>query len=572
MEHIKKFLVLVLIIPLLFTAAGSAAETAKKVAILPFEINAPEDLSYLREGIMDMLASRISWEGKVEAIEEQQVKSALAGREGAMNEAAAREVGTTLGADYVLFGSLTVFGDSVSIDAKMIALKEERPPVSVYAQTKGMGEVIPRINDFAQDINNKIFGRGPAAVVAAPSQPRFSKAHPETIMSGPAPSTPAPRDGGSFVQLQSGREAGSDVFRSQKLSFPALGMDVGDLDGDGRPEIVVLSKSKEVIVYQWDQGRLNKRGSFQGETRDNLVWVCLVDANHDGKAEVYVSNLRGQRLASYVLEWRGDGLQKLATEIEWYFNRLTVPGKESILLGQKKNMEDIFIPGVYHLQFAGGSYQPLEGISLPRRANVFNFTQGDLDGDGKLETAFIFPGKELLYLVDDDGTGLWQSREYFGATANILEGKNPTSGTTRQPGGGGATDADEVEVFYIPSPILLVDFNNDKRLEILANRNVSQVSRILSRVRKFSDGEIQSMIWTGDDLLPQWKTRPLRGMVVSYRLADVDGDGQEELVAAAVLERGTFKQTKSMIYVYELDRVRALSGKTSAPGIVESDL
>jgi TolB-like protein len=571
MKYIRIFFVLVLVIPLLFTAAGSAAETPKKVAILPFEINAPEDLSYLREGIMDMLASRISWEGKVEAIEEQLVKDALSGREGALNEAAAREVGTALGADYVLFGSLTVFGESVSIDAKMIALKEERPPVSVYAQTKGMGEVIPRINDFAQDINNKIFGRGPAPVAAAPSQPRFSKAHPETIMSGPAPSTPVPRDGGSFVQMQSGREAGSDVFRSQKLSFPALGMDVGDVDGDGRPEIVVLSKPREVIVYQWDQGRLTKRGSFQGETRDQLVWVCLVDANHDGKAEVYVSNLRQQRLASYVLEWRGDRLKKLATEMEWYFNRLAVPGKETILLGQKKNMEDIFIPGVYHLQFAGGSYQPLEGISLPRRANVFNFTQGDLDGDGKPETAFIGP-KERLYLVDDDGTQLWQSREYYGATNNTLEGKSPDSGSTRVVGGGGATDDDELETYYIPSPLLLVDLNSDKQLELLANRNLSLVTRVLAGVRKFSDGEIQSLAWVGDSILPQWKTRPLRGMVVSYRLADIDGDGQEELVAAAVLERGTFKKSKSMIYVYELDGVRALSGKTTAPGIIESNM
>ena len=571
MEHIKKFLVLVLIIPLLFTAAGSAAEPPKKVAILPFEINAPEDLSYLREGIMDMLASRISWEGKVEAIEEQQVKSALAGREGAMNEAAAREVGTTLGADYVLFGSLTVFGESVSIDAKMIALKEERPPVSVYAQTKGMGEVIPRINDFAQDINNKIFGRGPARAAAPPSQPRFSRAHPETIMSGPAPSAPAPREGGSFVQMQSDREAGSDVFRSQKLSFPALGMDVGDLDGDGRLEIVVLSQLGEVIVYQWDRGRLTKRGSFQAERRDKLVWVCLVDANHDGKDEVYVSNLRQQRLASYVLEWRGDRLKKLATEIQWYFNRLTVPGKESILLGQKKSMKDIFTPGVYHLQFAGGSYQPLEGISLPRRANVFSFTQGDLDGDGKPETAFIGP-EERLYLVDDDGTLLWQSREYYGATANILESKKPTDGSTRVEGGGGATDDDEVEAYYIPSPLLLVDLNSDKKLELLVNRNMSLVTRVLSGQRKFSDGEIQSLVWVGDNVFPQWKTRPLRGMLVSYRLADMDGDGQEELVVAAVLERGTFKKTKSIIYVYNLDGVRALSGKTSAPGIIESNM
>jgi hypothetical protein len=297
-----------------------------------------------------------------------------------------------------------------------------------------------------------------------------------------------------------------------------------------------------------------------------------VDANHDGKAEIYVSNLRDQRLASYVLEWRGDRLKKLATEMQWYFNRLTVPGKETILLGQKKNLEDIFIPGVYHLQFAGGAYKPLEGISLPRRANVFNFTQGDLDGDGKLETAFVFPGKERLYLIDDDGTRLWQSREYYGATANILEGKAPTSGSNRVVGGRGATDDDEVETYYIPSPLLLVDLNNDKRLELLANRNLSLTSRILASQRNFSDGEIQSLAWVGDDFLPQWKTRPLRGMVVSYRLADVDGDGEDELVAAAVLERGSFKKTKSMIYVYELERVRALSGKTSAPGIIESDL
>jgi TolB-like protein len=571
MKYIDKFFVLMLVIPLLFTAAGSAAETPKKVAILPFEINAPEDLSYLREGIMDMLASRISWEGKVEAIEEQLVKEALSGREGALNEAAAQEVGTALGADYVLFGSLTVFGESVSIDAKMIALKEERPPVSVYAQTKEMGEVIPRINDFAQDINNKIFGHGAAPVATAPQQPRFSRAHPETSMSGPAPSTPVPQDSGSFVQMQSGREAGSDVFRSQKLSFLALGMDVGDVDGDGRPEIVVLSKPREVIVYQWDRGRLTKRGSFQGEKRDQVVWVCLVDANHDGRDEVYVSNLRGQRLASYVLEWREDRLKKLATEIQWYFNRLTVPCKETILLGQKKNMEDLFIPGVYHLQFSGGSYQPLEGMSLPRRANVFNFTQGDLDGDGKPETAFIGP-KERLYLVDDDGTQLWQSREYYGATSNTLEGKSPDSGSTRVVGGGGATDDDEVETYYIPSPLLLVDLNSDKQLELLANRNLSLVTRVLAGVRRFSDGEIQSLAWIGDSILPQWKTRPLRGMLVSYRLVDIDGDGQEELVAAAVLERGAFKKSKSMIYVYELDGVRALSGKTSAPGIIESNM
>ncbi len=581
MKYVKKALVLVVVISLLFAASGFGADVPLRVGILPFQMNAPGDLSYLREGIMDMLSSRLAWEGKVEVIEKQLVEDALAGYQGLPNEAAARQVGVNLDVDYVLFGSLTVFGESVSIDAKMLALKEDRPPVIIYAQTKGMSEVIPRINDFAQDINNKIFGRGSTEVTATPVQPRFSKAHPESLMTRPAPDAPEPEDISSFVdlesdtlepkdisssvELESNKESGSHVFRSQKLQFPVNSMDVGDLDGDGRPEIVVLSKFKEAIVYQWDQTRLNKRGSFRGSGRDRLVWVCLMDANHDGRAEVYISNLRGQRLSSYVLEWRGEKLQESASQLQWYFNRLAVPGKDTILMGQKKNTENIFTPGIYHLQLAGGSCKPLEGIGVPsRRINLFNFTQGDLDGDGKVETVFI-GAEERLYLVDDDGTGLWKSRDYYGATSNILEGKKPVSSID------GATIEDEVETYYIPSPILLVDLNNDKRPEILANRNVSLTSRILARFRNFSDGEIQSMIWTGQDLLPQWKTRPLRGMVVSYRLADMDGDGQEELVAAAVLEKQTFQETKSMIYVYELDQVRPLSGKTTAPGIIESN-
>ena len=571
MAYIRKIILLLATIFLLSTNLGAAAEAPKKVAILPFQMNAPEDLHYLREGIMDMLASRLAWEGKVEVVEKQVVKEALAGHQGPLNESAARQVGSNLGVDYVLFGSLTVFGESVSIDAKMVALKEDNPPVTVYAQTKGLSEVIPRINDFAQEINNKIFGRGTAAVAAAPAQPRFSKAHPETIMSGPAPGPSKSDDTGSFVSLQSKTTSDSDVFRSQRLKFPVNGMDVGDVDGDGRPEIVVISNFKEVLVYQWDQGRLNKRGSFAGNSRDRLVWVCMLDANRDGKDEIYVSNLRGQRLSSYVLEWRGEQLKELASEVEWYFNRLTVPGKDTILMGQKKNPEDIFVAGVYRLQFTGGGYQPLEGISLPRRTNVFNFAQGDLDGDGKEETVFI-GAEEKLYLVDDDGNRVWNSRDYYGATSNILEAKKPSDDSTKVPGGGGATVDDEVETYYIPSPILLADLNNDKRLEILANRNVSTTSMVLSRQRNFSDGEIQSMLWTGGDLLPQWKTRPLRGMVVSYRLADIDGDGEDEMVAAAVLEKEIFQKTRSMIYVYELDAARALSGQTTAPGIIESNM
>ena len=231
----KRFLISFILFGLILGGPPSAAAEIQRVAVavVPFKINAEKDLSFLRDGIVEMLASRLFWEDRVGVLTRDDTAKVHENVQAPLNESKARQIGTRLKVDYVLFGSLTVFGNSVSIDAKMIALKEDRPPVSVYDQTKGRSEVIPRTNDFAQDINNQIFGRGPTAVAAAPSQPRFSKAHPETIMSGPAPSTPAPQGGSSFVQLQSGREASSDIFKSQKLSFPVLGMDVGDLDGDG---------------------------------------------------------------------------------------------------------------------------------------------------------------------------------------------------------------------------------------------------------------------------------------------------------------------------------------------------
>ena len=564
MHYLRKSLAFLAIVLLLFAAAGSAAEVAKKVAVFPFQMNAAQDLSFLQEGIQDMLASRLAWDGKIEILEEHLVEQTLAGREGSLNEAAAREIGTALGADYVLFGSLTVFGESVSIDARMVSITGDSPPVSVYSHSKGMDEVIPRINEFAQSINNRIFGRGHAVAAKPTPQPRFSQAHPEKLMTGggvsaapvAAPAAaPAAQGPSSFDIMQPATQGGaaSDLWRSQKLDFPVNGMDVGDVDGDGRQEIVVLAKFKMAIVYKWNQGRLQKLGEFKASAYDRLLWVCLVDANHDGRDEIYLSNVRNERLSSYVLDWQNGKLMELANGQRWYFNKITLPGKGAVLAGQKRSSDTIFKPGIYHLQFAGGNYQPLEALKVPAKATVFNFAQADLDSDGSTETVLI-GHEDRIQVMDQSGSRLWKSRDYYGATANLIPAKEQplTKITTDQ--------QEEAERYYIPSQLVVADLNKDGKLEILANRNVSFVARLLAKSRNFSDAEIQSLIWTGHELAVQWKTKPLRGMVVSYHLADVDGDGEDEIVAAVFLEKSLLARSASMIHVYELHQVSRPAG------------
>ena len=91
----------------------------QRIALLPFKINAAEDLSFLKDGIYDMFMTRLAKEGQVEVLSRGEVDAAMqsAAPSGTVNEVAARSIGTRLKADFVLFGSLTVLGENVSIEA-----------------------------------------------------------------------------------------------------------------------------------------------------------------------------------------------------------------------------------------------------------------------------------------------------------------------------------------------------------------------------------------------------------------------------------------------------------------------
>ena len=123
MKKIKLKIISLVLSGILISTLGGvhsvSAADVKRVALLPFKINAEKDLSFLRDGIFDMLSTRLAKEGRVEVIGRAQVDAAMqsAAASGTVNEAAARTIGSRLNADFVLFGSLTVLGENVSIDA-----------------------------------------------------------------------------------------------------------------------------------------------------------------------------------------------------------------------------------------------------------------------------------------------------------------------------------------------------------------------------------------------------------------------------------------------------------------------
>jgi TolB-like protein len=526
------------------------AEEEKTVAVFPFQMNAAENLDYLREGILDMLASRLAWEGKVKVIEKQRVKDALAAHQGTVDETIAREVGGSLGADYVLFGSITVFGESVSVDAKMLALTAEKPPVTIYAQTKGLNELIPRINEFAQNINSKIFGRGSPVVAAPPEQPRFSQVHPEKLLTPSAPPAqeqqPKSELNPYFIVPATPPETGG-FWQSQSLEEAVTSLAVADVNHDHIPEILLLSPGA-LSIYQQAPTSLHLIKKYEGDRDDHFLWVSTADLNGNGIPEIYVSNRRREQLmSSFVLEWNGSDWVKTAESIRYHLRAMELPGKGTVLLGQASREEDPFSGGIYIMKKVEGEFQPFEGVGLPPRTRIYGFNVADLTQNGSFDLLVLDRSNKLTVSAPNEET-LWESNDQFAASFDYLKGIE-TSPAAK-------LGVEEREKWYLNAPILVTDLNGDQRPEVLVNKNISGLlgGRSFININFFGQSELYSLSWNGLTMVENWHTPAFPGMTTAYQVADLNGDGAPELLVALVSDPGSavWKKAKSKVVAYPI--------------------
>jgi TolB-like protein len=559
----------VLLLSILAASTSSAAGPAPapvKVAILPFNMHTPAQLTYLQDGIRDMLASRLGWEGKVQVIDRSAVDQATRGMKSDISSEDAQRIGRTLKADYVVFGSLTGAGQALSIDAKMVPLSEKGSPLTFSSQTRSLDDVIPQVNQFAQEINQKVFARPAEKGQAAASQEEsYSTRNPELLI----PTTMLPGDkisylNPNFVEITpegSFRQPG--LWKSQDFQGGIVGMDVGDVDGDGRMEMVTITKSTVTVLRKEAQG-LRTLATFSGPNTDRYLWVTLVDINRDGRAEIFVTNLRTltgrprpdeiqhnepgygrEALGSLVLGFAEPRLQVLAENLPYYLNGVDLPKRGKVLLGQQRGASDrgAFQPEIYEMQFQSSKLSPLVQVHLPSRCNVFNFARADINNDGVDETVLVDSSNHLI-ILNAAGDQMWKSDRVFAATTNSFEAKIED------------LRFNDINFYSIPSGIMVVDLNRDGIPEIVLSRTSEQLSKFMPQGLKFYDrGEIVSLSWDQLGLVENWKTREISGMVTSIRIADLNNDGTSALISSLVLATDYVKfwQSKSTIFSYDLN-------------------
>ncbi|PID39204.1 MAG: hypothetical protein CR984_07630 [Proteobacteria bacterium] len=549
---------------IIFGAICTAHAAPYRVAILPFDMNAEKDLTFLQEGIMDMLGSRLAWPDKVEVINENETRAALMAADGFEGESRALLIGGKLQADYVLSGSLTVFGESVSIDANMLDVSGQQEPLPFFVQTRGMGEVIPQVNQFATNINATVFGRGVAvrsattSVPAAQAQPAAPahdpRMHPEKLLEGgvqnetrvPVVEQPNQSPNPAFKvatrTVVNGRNAPT-FWKSRNFKMLITGLDIADVNNDGQLDVIVVS-AKQAAVYTMANGRMVKSAEISKTRNSTFISADAADINGNGIPEIYVNRLGPNRTSvnSFVMEFDGSGYKTLTDGQNWFYRVVRPNARGALLLGQRQRMNDesIFFGAIQEMSWQGGRIVPVAQLLKGRKANALGVVYGDIMQTGQNLIA-AYSNWDRLRIYNAASKMIWEDGERSGG--NAISFKLPK------------TDPGQENSQFFPLRVRTVDIDRDGKTEILVARHEELAKSMLKNFRLFTKARIESMTWDGLGMVTQWSTQTFGGRASDFVVGDFDSDGKDELVIAVVTKEGAiiFTDSISNLIAFDLD-------------------
>jgi hypothetical protein len=532
--------------------ALAQAQAVKTFAVAPFAIHGPEKYAYLSQGVPSMLATRLTWKDKVQpmdtALIAQKIKKPID------SAAEAKSTLASLGADYLVFGSLTIAGETASTDVSIV--DKAGAVVSKSAQAK-INDLLPALETVSNDLASQVFKRpspsaqAAQAVQAAPASGGATPVNPNLVVNQTDASKP------DYLNPNFRYVSGPDTpgaWRSQIMPFANSGMAIGDVVGDGKNQVVLMGEH-DIQVFRFNNGQLAPVAQCQ--TSPGVLQIkinILAQEGADRRGLIVVTGYRDREPRSSIYRVESGKIVPVATNLKYYLNVVNVPPDyKPTLVATKGEDKNVFQNGVYKAKLNGSSLEIGSELPLPTKTNALNFAYLPEAGGYKIIVADlndrlnIYTGnKELQTRSEDKYCGSGIGLAYDELMPSMY---HPT--------------ADDLESFYyVPLRILPVDLAGNGKYDILVSKNISIASMVFENFRAFTQGEVHSMYWDGVGLNLQWKTRRIKGTITDYALADFDNSGKKSLVISINTTPGAtgFAKRKTMVLAYSLDTETMVKG------------
>jgi len=524
----------VFLLSLIFSLFMQAHASAKTVVLLPLKIYADASKSYLGEGVKSMLLSRLSgWD--IEVIPDDKVTDLLdeGDKRGITVQKRAEALARRLETDYAIFGSITAIGGGYSLDISLLQINQSGSTVKRVSKAVDEDQFIPQLSDVAYQLRAIIEGReipapkaGEKVAVLPQAQTKkglFSKVEQEK------PGSATGKKGLSFRPTSEYQDIKPTGTIS--LDMAVMGFDMGDLDGDRMAEFVVLGR-KCLSVYKRHGASFALRGTLKASGGEEFLKVSVGDVDANGRAEIYLVGLSGQRARCTVLEWNG-GFKRLYRQTGHLQAVEDPAGGKPLLLFQDSTITNFFRGKIYPMGYdSGGSLTKGEGIPGIRGAQFYTLAHYDLDRDGNHE--WLGLGEDSrLYVWDQHGRVLWKGHKKIGGTNNAIN-----------IGEAIGYDEDPPLVPFNSRP-LIADIDGDGNREILVIKNISLVG-FMPNLWVYTKSNLIAFRIEGTGLSPAWTTRE-----IDYCLMDTKMEGSTLFLATQKPKTTAFSKSSGLIMWFE---------------------
>ena len=556
----KKIFAVILIAGFFYQLSGLPGMAAVNVAIFPFQTKGNEDITYLKDGVLEIISSRIGLPGKIYVVEQSRVKEALEGKSSELSSEAMRSIGYQLDADYIIRGRLMEKGNKIKIEGNILNLKKDIPPLTFSRECSGINEVINKVSDLAEELRTDIVNssKNTGSKFSNLSEEGAQSLQEEKIFSGekagkissekagvdsaasitkPISSEISPRK----AEIKTGKVS-LNCWRSGKISNKVRGLSVGDVDGDGNKEVVLIT-DKKVLVYRKTEEKLKKLAEYKEKGPADFIKIDMADINGNGLDEIFITNIKENSLSSFVLEYKNKNFEKIADNLKWVLGVINFPDEGPVLLAQTYRDDNPSNKGkIYRIKWGPKGYVP--AVALEKMPLTFKIPGvGVLEGtEGPGEKEFVFLDHDgRLRVLDQDGKVKWKGKRTYGGSD--ISFKVPLNNSS---------PSDE-ETLSLPMRLIIKDLNNSQKEDIILGKNFSKEKGLLRRRPVYENGAIYGLQWNGSDMAVRWQTERLDECVVDYSVGDADNDGKDELVVAVRSARSFFAlRPKSYILIYEI--------------------
>jgi hypothetical protein len=346
-----------------------------------------------------------------------------------------------------------------------------------------------------------------------------------------------------------------ELERRYPLDGPVRALALGDLDGDGRAELIAADEQILTAYRTVEGGSPTSVESLTFRVGGLVLSVDAAPLTGPGRAQLVVVDQRGEgRLGvrARVLEWSGNGF-KVLHETNGRYLRAVRVGAEDWLLEQEAGDDEPFEPDIRRLQWDGERFRDGDRLKVPRGVSVYGLALVRLTGNPEPDVV-AFTDESRLSVWSARGQRLWTSGEALGGSAVTFE-FNPSGGARRQ--AGGDTIVARVAGRVVPVP-------GTAAPEILVYENMlpafQQGRGLLPRLAAtlFDRGRVHRFRWRDGAFVRVWQSGVTEGYIADFGYGDLDGDGIAEVVVGVVprgLDMDTlspFGRPRGRILAYEL--------------------